>query len=673
MARATPDFFAAQAAARRRTALLLAWFGLALLALVALFYVGLALPLFATRDGRPLLHAELLGFVALGVLGTTTVGCVYHVVNLARRGAAGVMEGVGATRLDASTGELSERRLLDVVEEMAIASGIPVPQVFVLRDEPGINALAAGRATRSAAVAVTSGALEHLTRDELQAVVAHEFGHLLNGDSVLNERLMGMLGGLSILDLFGRQALELASSGGRRDTRLGLLLLPSGIVLAVAGWAGLLCGQVVRAGVSRQREYLADASAAQFTRNPGALASALAKIRDHGSALQRARAVEASHFFFANALEGLFARWMQTHPPIEERIRRLDPSRVLGVPLHADRSDSPARSPAQTAAHGAAQGPMRGAAQAPAQPATTHGPVPSRALLDTIGAPRAEHLAWASEILASLPAEVALAARSPESAPSLLVALAASDGPATRDRAASWGASPSPDAPPSMGAMGSSPATDATRGFPLAGLSRAQRLCAADLAVATLDVLPPARLEALSHALDRAMRQDAHVTVFEWMLGSLVRRRVERRVSSRRPRPPRFAALAQVEVECLQLLSLVAWSGSHDAARAREALSAGVRELGTGPGWTVLPRDRLGPAVADGALRTLAQATLDVRRRVLRACAAASAIDGRITSAEAELLRVVASFLECPIPPVLPGVLSPDSLDSAEWRIAMPK
>ncbi len=660
MARATPDFFAAQAAARRRTALLLAWFGLALLALVALFYVGLALPLFVARDGRPLLHAELLGFVTLGVLGTTTAGCVYHVVKLARGGAAGVMEGLGATRLDAGSGDLRERRLLDVVEEMAIASGVPVPQVFVLRDEPGINALAVGQATRGAAVAVTSGALEHLSRDELQAVVAHEFGHLLNGDSVLNERLMGMLGGLSILALFGRQALEVASSAGRRDARLGLFLLPSGVVLAVAGWAGLLCGQIVRAGVSRQREYLADASSAQFTRNPGALASALAKIRDHGSALQRARAVEASHFFFANALEGLFARWLQTHPPIEERIRRLDPSGAL-----APASGEPAGISGGT------------------RPIATLGPDPSRKLLDTIGAPRPEHLSRASEILASLPAEVALAARSPDTAPSLLVALAASDGPVTWEPPGIRDASPSPDASSGTGALAAREASPPRTGsaafagaplvFPLEGLSRAQRLCAADLAVATLDVLPPDRLEALGQALDRATRQDAHVSVFEWMLGSLVRRRIDRRRSSRRPRPPRFAAVAQVEVECLQLLSLVAWSGSHDAARAGEALAAGVRELGTGPGWTVLPRDRLGAAVADGALRTLAQATLEVRRRVLRACTAASAIDGRITSAEAELLRVVASFLECPIPPVLPGVLSPDSLHSAEWRIAMPK
>ena len=191
-------------------------------------------------------------------------------------------------------------------------------------------------------------------------------------------------------------------------------------------------------------------------------------------------------------------------------------------------------------------------------------------------------------------------------------------------------------------------------------------------AITCLDGLPPDELDALSQALDRAAREDAHVTVFEWMLGSLVRRRVERRRAARRPRAARYAALAQVEVECLQLLSLIAWSGSLDPVRARDALAAGVVVLGTWAHWTVLPREKLGPAVAEAALRTLGQASLDVKRRVLRAVAATVTVDGQITSAEAELLRVVASALDCPIPPVLPGVLSPDSVDSEKWRIAMP-
>ncbi len=244
----------------------------------------------------------------------------------------------------AVTGEESDprvRRLENVVEEMAIAAGLPVPAIFVLDDEPAINAFAAGLGTHDAAVAVTRGALESLNRDELQGVVGHEFSHILNGDMRLNQRLLGYLFGLMIVSLIGRIILEAAGRGrvrrgggsirssGRGAVGLGLTGAPAlavaGVALVVLGWLGVLAGRILQAAVSRQRELLADASAVQFTRNPSGLAGALKKIRGQtgGSWLRAARRDEVSHMLFAKGrrLAGLFA----THPPIDDRIRALEP------------------------------------------------------------------------------------------------------------------------------------------------------------------------------------------------------------------------------------------------------------------------------------------------------------------------------------------------------------
>lgn len=626
------DFFGNQRAARRRTALLLVWFALALLAVVALVYVALALPSLLWTSGAPRFWSpRLLAVVAVAVLGTTAAGCAYHVVTLARGGAAAIVTALGATRLDPTSGVAAERRLLNVVEEMAVASGLPVPQVFVLRQEPAINALAAGAPATGAVVAVTAGALAQLSRDELQGVVAHEFSHLLNGDAVLNARLMGMLGGLTIIDLFGREALRLAWQVGR-TARFAIVAIPVGLVLAAAGWFGVLCGQLVRCGVSRQREYLADAAAVQLTRNPGALASALAKVRDGGSALRHARAVEASHFFFGNAVGGALARWLATHPPVEERIRRLDPSALR-----------PARAPARE----------------PSAP--TPRAAAARALVASIGAPRPAHLDRAAELLRTLPPAVSAAAHDPAAAGALVLALAlAPDGP-TRAAQLRW--------------LGDRDGALAARAAPLAdavgALGREHRLVAVDVALSAIGAAPAAQRAAIRDEIAALPRAGGPPTVYEWMLRSVALRRLEAPPSAAGRPAVRFRAPSQVEVEALQLLSLIAWSGTRDPEAARAAVEAGARELGA-QGWRPLPRESLDVAVADSALRQLGQAAPALQRTVLRACAAAAVTDDRITAPEAELLRATSAALGCPMPPVLPGAVSTDSVDSAEWRTAMP-
>ena len=327
------DFFDRQDKARRNTTLLVFYFVLAVLSLllavnvvVSLLFIGFTNYGLVIRNLNPVSSAnelslpwsqvELLFLVTIGTLSVILIGSVFKTLQLARGGSA-VAELLDGRLINSNTSDTDERKLLNVVEEMSIASGVPVPQVYVMDGEPGINAFAAGHSASDAAISVTHGCMKLLSRDELQGVIAHEFSHILNGDMRLNLRLMGLVFGILCLTVIGR---ILIRTRGRKNP-LPLL----GLALIVIGWAGVFFGRLIQAAVSRQREGLADASAVQFTRNPAGLAGALKKIGGlaQGSRIESPHAEEASHLFFANGLgDSLFA----THPPLTERIRALDPS-----------------------------------------------------------------------------------------------------------------------------------------------------------------------------------------------------------------------------------------------------------------------------------------------------------------------------------------------------------
>ena len=319
------DFYSRQAAARGQTRWLVFAFVVALLAIAlaldfVLFtflagrshYYGLSALDYARANPGQVVLSTLL------VMGVLSIASLYKSMEL--RGGGGVVaRSLGGVLVSGDTTDLKRRRLLNVVEEMAIASGVPMPEVYVLEQEPGINAFAAGHTPSNAAVTVTQGALDRLSRDELQGVIGHEFSHVLNGDMRLNVQLMGWVFGLFVIGLIGRMILEV-SPRNRRNSG-GLVAL--GFAVMVLGYIGLMAGRILQAAVSRQRERLADASGVQFTRNPQGLKGALVKIAalPEGSALVAADAEQAAHMFFAEGLSRVFA----THPPILERIRELDP------------------------------------------------------------------------------------------------------------------------------------------------------------------------------------------------------------------------------------------------------------------------------------------------------------------------------------------------------------
>lgn len=386
----TVDFFKQQEQARRQTWWLLLAFAIAVAIVVAALDV---VALWALQDhsafhhnrlGHAPAHPHAVLAVTLVVLGTILGASARKWLSFGEGGAA-VARSLGGKRVGRADTDLTSQRLLNVVEEMAIAAGIPRPQVYVIPDQPGINAFAAGHSVHDAAIAVTSGTLTALNRDELQAVIGHEFSHILNGDMRLNLRLIAWLHGLFFVTVLGQWLTW--SRTDRRCRRTAMV----GIPVLVVGSIGLLVGRLLQSAVSRRREQLADASSVQFTRNPEGLKQALLKIAGHsaGSAVEAPQALEVAHLFFAASetsvwwrLTKLTARLFATHPPIAERIQALDPSFDPGSLVELARSAARAAEPGALVA---ANGPIAAgglvAAYPGAAPQHAGSPGPNRAVV----------------------------------------------------------------------------------------------------------------------------------------------------------------------------------------------------------------------------------------------------------------------------------------------------
>jgi len=398
------DFFEHQAVARRRTGLLVALFAAAVVAIAAGTYLVVAGVLAASSEGPgspTLWEPALLLPVGLGTLAVVSIGSLYRVASL-RSGGSAVADLMGARLVEPGSADPDERRLLNVVEEMAIASGTPVPPVYVLDGEDAINAFAAGYAPGDAVVAVTRGTLEQLDRDELQGVVAHEFSHVLNGDMRLNIRLLGYLYGITLIGTIGW--ILLRSSGYRRRSSRedgGGQLVLIGIGLWILGGLGTFFARLIQAAVSRQREFLADAASVQFTRNPRGIAGALEKIAGIGSRLDDPRAIEVRHMLFGQGAGNWLGRLGATHPPIVERIRRIDAS----VALEAGRESAHVAPPRAGGAVSALAGT---GASAPRDGGADGAPTPSA--VATVGEPLEEHVEHARALITALQGPTGFAA-----------------------------------------------------------------------------------------------------------------------------------------------------------------------------------------------------------------------------------------------------------------------
>ncbi|HWN96327.1 MAG TPA: M48 family metallopeptidase, partial [Methylomirabilota bacterium] len=411
------DFFEHQEAARKRTSLLLFYYALAVAFLVAATYAAVMLVFLWKGDAFgagqvPLWHPQAFAGAAIGTLSVVFLGSLWRIVEL-RQGGAAVAQMLGGTPVGATPADPNQQKFRNVVEEMAIASGTPMPDLYVLEDEPAINAFAAGHSVSNAAIGVTRGCISRLNRDELQGVIAHEFSHILNGDMRMNIRLIGVLHGILCLYLIGRILLRVRSGSSRKKGGNPLPLL--GLLLIVIGGLGILFGRLIQAAVSRQREFLADASAVQFTRNPAGIAGALKKIgaSAYGAKLEASQASAASPLFFGNALAEAWFGSMATHPPLGERIRRIDPAfdgnfpeiQEAGIPRQVSSIAPP---PLVMSAAALAQ--LQGAAA-----------VPAAQLTQRVG--ETVHVQYATDLLQALPAELRAATADSFSATALMFAL----------------------------------------------------------------------------------------------------------------------------------------------------------------------------------------------------------------------------------------------------------
>jgi Zn-dependent protease with chaperone function len=651
------DFFEAQARAKKRTGRLVLLFAFAVFGTVGASYLagtigaGFAAPKYAggiDRYGREIQTSDLPHRGWAGGAGLAAAGVALAVIGLASlfkwqqfsTGGAAVAESVGARKLDPRSTDLKERRLLNVVEEMAIASGTPVPAVYVLADEPAINAFAAGLTTGDAVVAVTQGALDKLNRDELQGVIGHEFSHILNGDMRLNVRITALLFGILVLGLAGRGILwtlrgaRFSSRGNKNSGGIIAAIVFVGLALLIIGYVGYFFGRLIQAAVSRQREYLADASAVQFTRNPAGLGGALRKIGGFalGSSLQTSKAAAIGHFFFAQSFRsGITGLW-STHPPLEERIRAIEPQwdgKMFEPPTRVD--------VARESFASAGLAPRRPVALTPdLQPALQV----AAAAVAAAGTLDAGNISAAGAVLDALPPALRDAARDPARAPLVVYALVLDDG-AVGDRQRS------------LVQQRDGAATAAA----LAALEPAVRTLPAEhklplvqLTLPAWRALPRAQADACLATLDELVRADACVSTFEFTLQKLLTRTL---TLARDP----AAAVVQiysfnaVVPEISVVLSALAHASSEDATAAASAFATGAAQLKLiAAQLAYAPANACETPALGAALDKLAGASGPIKQRTLLAAAHVVSADGRITGREAELLRAIAATLDVPVP-----------------------
>ena len=436
------DFFEAQARAKKRTSRLVVLFGVAVLGTIAAGYLTAVLLLTQVpRSGyqgesngsMPITwwDPQVFGAVVAGTLIIVGLSSLFKWLSF-RTGGAAVAESVGGRRIEPGRATPEERQLLNVVEEMAIASGVPMPAVYVLDQETGINAFAAGLTTSDAVVAVTRGTLQKLNRDELQGVIGHEFSHILNGDMSLNVKLTALLFGILVIGLMGRgvlwsmRGMRVRSSNNKNSGGVVVAILAVGLAMMIIGYIGYFFGRLIQAAVSRQREFLADASAVQFTRNPRGITGALGKIGGFalGSRVNTNKATGIGHFFFAQGFKSNFGGAWATHPPLEQRIRAIDPQwdgkffeppEVVDVSQESFQTKGFAQAPGTSYAVPPQIDPMRRIAFQPV------------AAVADIGLLTDDYYRQAQDILASIPDQLREAARQNDAAAAVIYTLLISD------------------------------------------------------------------------------------------------------------------------------------------------------------------------------------------------------------------------------------------------------
>jgi Zn-dependent protease with chaperone function/uncharacterized tellurite resistance protein B-like protein len=644
------NFFEQQDRAKRNTNRLILLLVLAVISLIAITCLMFALFFYYFAANNPhSLHEETAGGfwqgllqalppdaiagIALAVTLVVLLGSLFKYSQLSAGGRT-VAAAMGGHLITGATQDPDERKILNVVEEMAIASGTAVPPVYVI-EEDSINAFAAGFKPQDAVIGVTRGCIHQLSRDQLQGVIAHEFSHIFHGDMRINMRLVALLNGILLLGLIGEFLMRSTRSrslmrSSKDKSAAGIMLL--GLGLFIIGYTGTFFGNLIKAAVSRQREFLADASAVQFTRNPEGISGALKKIggATYGSQLTTENAAQFSHMYFSQGVSNFF-NLMATHPPLEERIRRIEP-RWDGEFIESAITDI--TSPTETA--DSAMGFNSQSGNVPAPDAETY-PVNIEQSIENIAQPTSQHLDYAHDCLASLPSYIKDAAADPFSARALVFGLLLDRQAQMREQ--QWQILSEFLQPQEL---------DNLHKLALGAhsLSAHQRLPLLELIIPTLKQLTLPQLNNFLAAARSIINADQKISLMEWSLYRIVLHNTEQETQ-----PVRSHSLPSLAEECRLMFSTLAYAGAKNDADAKAAYSQAIEQLRLE--LEILPKTEIKLADLDKALNQLNQVKPLQKPQLLKAMSKCVLHDGQITVAEAEMFRAIADSLDCPIPPLI--------------------
>ena len=571
--------------------------------------------------------------VSAGVCLLIFCGSLYKTMSLSGGGAT-IAEMLGGQQIPAATTDLHQRQLLNVVEEMAIAAGMPIPRVYLLEDT-AINAFAAGLSPANAVIGVTRGTMTRLSREELQGVVAHEFSHIANGDMRLNIRLIGVLHGILLIGLIGGWLLRSMRFSGRSRSSKGAggvaAIAALGLGLFVIGYAGSFFGNWIKSIVSRQREYLADSSAVQFTRNKEGIAGALKKIGGSSSYLDSPAAAQYSHAFFAEGLGLLLQSFFATHPPLEERIRRIDP-RWDGKYLPSRVKDTIPPEPMTESTAAAAKLAVTAAILTSAEQA-----------ISQVGTLNEENIEYVRELIVAMPPLLRESAQDSYTARALIYAVLIG---LQKDKTAAIAALQQ-HADPHMHTLCDKLLPE------LVNLDDKFKLPLLELSINALRDLSSNQFVQFKQAVQSVIVSDKSVNLKEWVIQRLVMQQLDEHFGFRKPARGKYKSLDPVKAEVETVLSLIAFVEHADDNDASNAFSAGVAEAGM-PTLNMLNRKDIKLELLNHSLDNLARLKPLVKPRLLKACIAIILQDGQTTVRGMELVRTISTCLDCPIPPVPP-------------------
>jgi Zn-dependent protease with chaperone function len=644
------DFFQHQRLARKNTLRLVVLFLIAValitvavtLVLVGFFQSGFVEQRIVKPPDGPLWKQPATFYVALGTVAFILLGSLYKILMLASGGAV-VAGMLGGLPISPNTSDPDQKKILNVVEEMSIASGIPVPPVFLLSEERGINAFAAGFKPTDAVIGVTSGCIQKLSRDQLQGVIAHEYSHILNGDMRTNIRLIGILHGILMIGLVGEGILRMSfqSSAHRthrrssRDNGAGgaLAAMVIGALLMIIGYIGVFFGKLIKSAISRQREFLADASAVQFTRNPDGIAGALKVIGgfERGSKLKTVRAEEASHMFFGNALSASYLSLLSTHPPLEERIRRIDPTFDLE---RREKEGVAKMAPSTFEETGGAMG-FAGTTQ-------TAEPTWEEAVA-RVGRPDPVTLGYAAKLIETLPGAVYEATRDAYGARALVYALLLDAEPEIYEK--------------QVGRL--KKFTDPIVFRDTLKYLKAVRSLPAQTRMPLIDLCLPALCQQsgqqygeFKNNVEFLMGADARIDLFEFALRHVLFRHLRPHFEGAERDRLRPVRLSQCVREAGLLLSFLAHAGGGGPQEAHRSLSQGARRLSQRWEPQLVAKAECHLEGLGAALKKLRGVSPEEKKHLIEACAVTVLEDRKVTAREIEILRAASAALDCPMPPL---------------------